>query len=433
MSKDEQRPMDEDATAVETPGPAAFDDDPTVLDSATRERAAEEAAAGGAPATPQAMLHDASTVVARGPDDVAPETRPHKPPTRHDTKPARPAARHHDTTPAPPAVLDAEITAELPGAPPPSDTTEATAPEATAKGARKAPKPMLLEEGTGITKLIAAAMNRSERRRQVVAVGAVLLLVLLLAVLFVMLPTSPLHSRLNGWIDALPSWARDEPDPPVPTPTDAAQTAAADDDRADDAGGRRSARARRRGPESSATTPLEALQDAPRSRKLDADVDAASSRMRADRGSVAQPLKSRGGASSSRALGIGELPAGRDAADHAAAPLDEAGAHVSLTGKVVTLDGLSRTVAQKVFARAETQFRFCYEDALERRPAARGRVKLAVSVTAAGTVRKASVTESQLDDPKADACVARVAERLRFPAAAAAAEVSYLWIFVPGQ
>jgi TonB family protein len=77
---------------------------------------------------------------------------------------------------------------------------------------------------------------------------------------------------------------------------------------------------------------------------------------------------------------------------------------------------LSKDTIRRVIQRHLAEVRFCYEEALRRRPELSGRVQLAFMIAPSGAVQQAKVADSSLGSPEAESCIARAAQRWAFPA-----------------
>ena len=122
----------------------------------------------------------------------------------------------------------------------------------------------------------------------------------------------------------------------------------------------------------------------------------------------------------------GELAARRDlergvpgeaaAAGSAAAPSAEPSASTSAAPDAAAGgEPLPRAVIQRIIQQQRNQYRACYERALARQPALKGRVKVRFVIRPDGTVRRASDAGSDLPDREVIDCVLRAVRTLTFP------------------
>jgi TonB family protein len=77
---------------------------------------------------------------------------------------------------------------------------------------------------------------------------------------------------------------------------------------------------------------------------------------------------------------------------------------------------LSKESIRRVIQRHLNEVRFCYEEALRRRPELAGRVQTAFLIAPSGAVQQASIAESSLNSPEVEDCIVRAVRRWPFPA-----------------
>lgn len=77
---------------------------------------------------------------------------------------------------------------------------------------------------------------------------------------------------------------------------------------------------------------------------------------------------------------------------------------------------LPAEVIRRVIRRHQGEIRLCYERALARSPNLEGRVTLSFIISPTGAVQSATITQSTLNEPSVESCVATAARRWTFPA-----------------
>jgi len=109
-------------------------------------------------------------------------------------------------------------------------------------------------------------------------------------------------------------------------------------------------------------------------------------------------------------------PATATADGSAAAPSEEPSASTSAAPDTsAASEPLPRAVIQRIIQQQRNQYRACYERALARQPALKGRVKVRFVIRPDGTVRQASDAGSDLPDREVIDCVLRAVRTLTFP------------------
>ncbi len=103
--------------------------------------------------------------------------------------------------------------------------------------------------------------------------------------------------------------------------------------------------------------------------------------------------------------------------------------------KVTYLGSLSREEIQRVITRVQSQVKHCYTARLSDTPDLAGKVVLAWSIGADGTVTGAKVSQSTLQDKRVADCVLKVVKRLQFPKprGGGTVKVTYPWVFSPAD
>lgn len=105
----------------------------------------------------------------------------------------------------------------------------------------------------------------------------------------------------------------------------------------------------------------------------------------------------------------------------------------SLVAGTVSADGeRSSTDIDRVVKAGAGVFRACYQKEIKRDPTLSGKVVVAFTIAAAGTVASSKITSSTLASKPVESCLLANINRLRFPAASAPADVSYPFVFMRG-
>lgn len=100
------------------------------------------------------------------------------------------------------------------------------------------------------------------------------------------------------------------------------------------------------------------------------------------------------------------------------------------SGIVETHGGLARHVIQRVVRRHSAEIRFCYEQALSRRPSLEGRVVVSFVVGSDGRVTSSEIGSTTLNDEAVEACIARAVQRWTFPGPEGGGAVTVNYPFV---
>jgi TonB family protein len=77
--------------------------------------------------------------------------------------------------------------------------------------------------------------------------------------------------------------------------------------------------------------------------------------------------------------------------------------------------GLDREIVRRVVHRHLNEVRFCYEEALLRRPSLAGRIVVHFTIAGTGRVLVSALQSSSLGEPTVDACVLAAVRRWEFP------------------
>ncbi|MCB9550643.1 MAG: TonB family protein [Myxococcales bacterium] len=103
-------------------------------------------------------------------------------------------------------------------------------------------------------------------------------------------------------------------------------------------------------------------------------------------------------------------------------------------GSATVQGSLDRAIIQRVVRRHNAQVRYCYEKALNKNPALKGKVVLKWTIDAEGKVAAVSVSESTLKDAETEACLTQTVKRWQFPkpAGGGVVVVNYPFNFSPG-
>lgn len=102
-------------------------------------------------------------------------------------------------------------------------------------------------------------------------------------------------------------------------------------------------------------------------------------------------------------------------------------------GEATVSEGLPRVVVYRIVRQNLGRFRLCYEAALKSAPELAGKVDLAFTIDASGTVRAASAKASTIEEPTFRACLEKSLTSLSFPQpeGSASVRVSYPMAFGP--
>lgn len=104
-----------------------------------------------------------------------------------------------------------------------------------------------------------------------------------------------------------------------------------------------------------------------------------------------------------------------------------------IPGKTTVVGGLDKDVIARVIRQHQNEIKYCYETELNKSPSLAGKVAVAFTIDAAGTVSEASVTESTLGSPAAESCILSRIRRWKFPEpkGGGVVAVNYPWLFSP--
>jgi hypothetical protein len=91
--------------------------------------------------------------------------------------------------------------------------------------------------------------------------------------------------------------------------------------------------------------------------------------------------------------------------------------------------GLSPEQIRRVVMSRQGAFQACYEIALSKDPGAKGGVTVGFSISPGGDVASANVSHSSLGNERAEGCMMRVFNRLKFPSADKATNASFPFVF----
>lgn len=104
-----------------------------------------------------------------------------------------------------------------------------------------------------------------------------------------------------------------------------------------------------------------------------------------------------------------------------------------IPGRTTVIGGLDKDVIARVIRQHQNEIKYCYETELNKDPSLAGKVAVAFTIDAAGTVSEASVTESTLGSPAAESCILSRIRRWKFPEpkGGGVVAVTYPWLFSP--
>jgi TonB family protein len=138
------------------------------------------------------------------------------------------------------------------------------------------------------------------------------------------------------------------------------------------------------------------------------------------------------------ALGIGGLGTqgtGRGAGGSGGIDLGGRGKSVTkvIPGKTTVVGGLDKDVIAKVIRRHQGEIKYCYESELNKDPSLAGKVAVAFTIDPTGAVSDATVSESTLNNAKAEQCMLSRIRRWKFPEpkGGGVVSVTYPWLFSP--
>ena len=103
-----------------------------------------------------------------------------------------------------------------------------------------------------------------------------------------------------------------------------------------------------------------------------------------------------------------------------------------IPGQATVRGSLSMAIIKRVFDARRNEVRACYEAALQKDPAAAGRVELQLTISPSGSVAAAVIAKSELDG-QVGACIAAASKRWSFPAVPTGGvnKVNYPFVFQP--
>lgn len=138
------------------------------------------------------------------------------------------------------------------------------------------------------------------------------------------------------------------------------------------------------------------------------------------------------------ALGIGGLGTqgtGRGAGGSGGIDLGGRGKSITkvIPGKTTVVGGLDKDVIAKVIRRHQGEIKYCYESELNKEPSLAGKVAVAFTIDPTGAVSDANVSETTLNNSKAEQCMLARIRRWKFPEpkGGGVVSVTYPWLFSP--
>jgi TonB family protein len=138
------------------------------------------------------------------------------------------------------------------------------------------------------------------------------------------------------------------------------------------------------------------------------------------------------------ALGIGGLGTqgnGRGAGGSGGIDLGGRGKSITkvIPGKTTVIGGLDKDVIAKVIRRHQGEIKYCYESELNKDPSLAGKVAVAFTIDPTGAVSDANVSETTLNNSKAEQCMISRIRRWKFPEpkGGGVVSVTYPWLFSP--
>ncbi|MFP2909366.1 TonB family protein, partial [Pyxidicoccus sp. 3LFB2] len=139
-----------------------------------------------------------------------------------------------------------------------------------------------------------------------------------------------------------------------------------------------------------------------------------------------------------KAMGIGGLGTqgtGRGAGGSGGIDLGGRGKSITkvIPGKTTVVGGLDKDVIAKVIRRHQGEIKYCYESELNKDPSLAGKVAVAFTIDPTGAVSDATVSESTLNNSKAEQCMLSRIRRWKFPEpkGGGVVSVTYPWLFSP--
>ena len=93
--------------------------------------------------------------------------------------------------------------------------------------------------------------------------------------------------------------------------------------------------------------------------------------------------------------------------------------------------GYDRDLVLKVVRKHQNEIRYCYETELQKHPELAGKVTVAWTIGATGSVESADIAESGLGNPNVEACIVQRVRRWNFPEPQGGQEVgvTFPWVF----
>ncbi|WP_342374192.1 TonB family protein [Myxococcus stipitatus] len=104
-----------------------------------------------------------------------------------------------------------------------------------------------------------------------------------------------------------------------------------------------------------------------------------------------------------------------------------------IPGKTTVVGGLDKDVIAKVIRRHQNEIKYCYESELNKEPSLAGKVAVAFTIDPTGAVSDATVSESTLNNSRAEQCMISRIRRWKFPEpkGGGVVAVTYPWMFSP--
>lgn len=134
--------------------------------------------------------------------------------------------------------------------------------------------------------------------------------------------------------------------------------------------------------------------------------------------------------------GIGPIGVGLPSGGHGPGPLGGLGP--KKTEDIVCAQctpklppGYDRDLVLKVVRKHQNEIRYCYETELQKHPELAGKVTVAWTIGATGSVESADIAESGLGNPNVEACIVQRVRRWNFPEPQGGQEVgvTFPWVF----
>jgi TonB family protein len=104
-----------------------------------------------------------------------------------------------------------------------------------------------------------------------------------------------------------------------------------------------------------------------------------------------------------------------------------------IPGNVTVAGGLDRAEVLKVIQRHASEIKFCYEQSLQKSPGLAGKVSMAWTIEASGTVQEANVAESSIGSAEVEKCMSERIRRWKFPEprGGGVVDITFPWNFKP--